>query len=137
MLLDINSLLPGIPIELHPVVPDSISDITSLTFNDYDQLNVSPSRLSPNSFSSKSSPPAQSKRDSITKDHHMSAIHLRRERNNVAARKYRQKKVDRIKELEDALEEIVKDRDQLRLRLARQEAETAALKSMMTLKSPA
>ncbi|KAF3765250.1 hypothetical protein M406DRAFT_356895 [Cryphonectria parasitica EP155] len=56
---------------------------------------------------------------------------LKRQRNTIAARKYRQKRIDRIKELEDALEDMTKDRDDLRLRLARQEAETAALKEMM------
>ncbi|ORY56959.1 uncharacterized protein BCR38DRAFT_306620, partial [Pseudomassariella vexata] len=59
---------------------------------------------------------------------------LKRQRNNVAARKYRQKKIDRISELEDELNDIKKERDELRIRLARQEAETAALKSMFKLK---
>lgn len=60
---------------------------------------------------------------------------LKRQRNTIAARKYRQKRLDRIKELEDALEEVTRDRDELRLKLARQEAETAALKEMMHMKN--
>lgn len=60
---------------------------------------------------------------------------LKRQRNTIAARKYRQKRLDRVKELEDALESMTQDRDNLRLRLARQEAETAALKEMMKMKS--
>lgn len=56
---------------------------------------------------------------------------LRRQRNTIAARKYRQKKVDRISDLEKMLEEMTRERDELRLRLARQEAETDALKSIM------
>ncbi|KAL0938082.1 bZIP transcription factor [Colletotrichum truncatum] len=56
---------------------------------------------------------------------------LRRQRNTIAARKYRQKKVDRISDLEKMLEEMTRERDELRLRLARQEAETEALKSIM------
>ncbi|TDZ39167.1 hypothetical protein CTRI78_v010643 [Colletotrichum trifolii] len=56
---------------------------------------------------------------------------LRRQRNTIAARKYRQKKVDRIADLEKLLEDMTRDRDDLRLRLARQEAETDALKSIM------
>lgn len=59
---------------------------------------------------------------------------LKRHRNTLAARKYRQKRLDRIKELEDALEDMTKDRDELRIKLARQEAETEALKSMMKLR---
>ncbi|ROT41688.1 hypothetical protein SODALDRAFT_331458 [Sodiomyces alkalinus F11] len=58
---------------------------------------------------------------------------FRRKRNTIAARKYRQKKVDRIEELEKALEETIKERDELKLRLARQEAETEALKAVMRL----
>lgn len=60
---------------------------------------------------------------------------LKRKRNTIAARKYRQKRLDRIKELEDALEGMTRERDDLRLRLARQEAETAALREMMQMKS--
>lgn len=60
---------------------------------------------------------------------------LKRQRNTIAARKYRQKRLDRIKELEDALESMTQERDDLRLRLARQEAETAALKDMMRMRS--
>lgn len=60
---------------------------------------------------------------------------LKRQRNTIAARKYRQKRLDRVKELEDALESMTQDRDDLKLRLARQEAETAALKEMMKMKS--
>lgn len=59
----------------------------------------------------------------------------KRQRNNEAARKYRQKRIDRITELEGELAEVKQDRDDLRIRLARQEAETAALRSMLKLKS--
>lgn len=59
---------------------------------------------------------------------------LKRERNNVAARKYRQKRIDRITELEGELDEVKQERDDLKLRLARQEAETAALRSMLGMK---
>lgn len=60
---------------------------------------------------------------------------LKRQRNTIAARKYRQKRLDRVKELEDALDSMTRERDDLRLRLARQEAETAALKEMMKMKA--
>lgn len=58
---------------------------------------------------------------------------LRRERNTIAARKYRQKKFDRIDELEKLLESALQERDDLKLRLARQEAETEALKRVMEM----
>lgn len=59
----------------------------------------------------------------------------KRQRNNEAARKYRQKRIDRITELEGELSAIKQERDDLRIRLARQEAEAAALRSMLQLKS--
>lgn len=59
---------------------------------------------------------------------------VKRQRNTIAARKYRQKRLDRIQELEDALKAMTRERDELRLRLARQEAETAALREMMQMK---
>ncbi|PKS04974.1 hypothetical protein jhhlp_008340 [Lomentospora prolificans] len=58
----------------------------------------------------------------------------KRYRNTLAARKYRQKRLDRIKELEEALEAVSRERDELRIKLARQEAQTEALKSMMKFK---
>ncbi|SPN99154.1 uncharacterized protein DNG_02189 [Cephalotrichum gorgonifer] len=60
---------------------------------------------------------------------------VKRQRNTLAARKYRQKRLDRIKELEEALEEMTRERDEFRIKLARQEAETEALKMMLKLKA--
>ncbi|KAI0015250.1 hypothetical protein F4780DRAFT_764738 [Xylariomycetidae sp. FL0641] len=60
---------------------------------------------------------------------------LKRQRNNVAAKKYRQKRIDRITELESELSEVKHERDDLRIRLARQEAEAAALRTMLQMKS--
>jgi len=59
---------------------------------------------------------------------------VKRQRNNVAAKKYRQKKIDRIQELEEEVDDVKKERDELRIRLARQEAETKALREMLKLK---
>jgi hypothetical protein len=58
---------------------------------------------------------------------------VKRQRNNVAAKKYRQKKIDRIQELEEEVDEVRKERDELRIRLARQEAETKALREMLRM----
>ncbi|KAF3927631.1 hypothetical protein AA313_de0209855 [Arthrobotrys entomopaga] len=55
----------------------------------------------------------------------------KRYRNNLAAKKYRQKKVDRISELEMALSEMTRERDELRLLLARKEAEGQVLREVM------
>lgn len=58
----------------------------------------------------------------------------RRQRNNLAAKRYRQKKIDRIQELEDEVARVKEERDELRIRLARQEAEVAALREMLKMK---
>lgn len=56
---------------------------------------------------------------------------LKRQRNTMAARKYRQKRLDRISELEKALEDMTGERDGLKLQLARREAEVEALREML------
>jgi len=55
----------------------------------------------------------------------------KRNRNKLAARKCRQKRIDRIAELEQALRSMTEDRDGLRLQLARREAEVEALREML------
>lgn len=60
---------------------------------------------------------------------------VKRQRNTLAARKYRQKRLDRISELEEALAGMTAERDEFRIKLARQEAETEALKMMMRMRS--
>lgn len=49
----------------------------------------------------------------------------------MAARKYRQKRLDRISELEKALEDMTGERDGLKLQLARREAEVEALREVL------
>ena len=55
----------------------------------------------------------------------------KRHRNNIAARKYRQKHIDRISELELALETMTRDRNELRIQLAKREAEVEVLKDIV------
>jgi hypothetical protein len=61
-------------------------------------------------------------------------VAIKRQRNTLAARKYRQKRIDRITELEDTVDKLKSEREELRIKLARQEAETAALKEMLRAK---
>jgi len=58
----------------------------------------------------------------------------KRERNTEAARRYRQRRQDRLEELEEALAAMTKDRDDLRIKLARSEAETDILRGLMAKK---
>ncbi|KAI6910270.1 hypothetical protein KC318_g3286 [Hortaea werneckii] len=55
----------------------------------------------------------------------------KRQRNTEAARRYRQRKVDRTAELEEALAAVSKERDELKLKLARSEAEADVLRRMV------
>ncbi|KAK3670243.1 hypothetical protein LTR78_009898 [Recurvomyces mirabilis] len=56
---------------------------------------------------------------------------VKRQRNTEAARRYRQKKVDRVSELEEALAEMTRERDELRLRLAKSDGEVSVLRGMV------
>lgn len=81
-----------------------------------------------------SSPPttcsASSKRPAVSAPED-EAIVSKRRRNNAAAAKYRQKKIDRISELEQELKAVSADRDELRLELARREVEIEVLRSLI------
>jgi hypothetical protein len=49
----------------------------------------------------------------------------------MAARKYRQKRLDQIADLERALSDVTSERDDLKLKLARREAEVEALREIL------
>jgi len=72
--------------------------------------------------------------DDLDEDEDEETLH-KRARNNIAAKKYRQKKLDRITELEEEVDAIKKERDELRILLARQEAQTSALREMLAFRT--
>jgi len=55
----------------------------------------------------------------------------KRQKNTEAARRYRQRKVDKLSEVEDALREMTRERDELKLKLARSQSEADVLRSMV------
>jgi hypothetical protein len=59
----------------------------------------------------------------------------KRQRNTEAARRYRQRKLDKLSTVEEALMAMTKERDELRLELARARAEADILKGMVAQKS--
>ncbi|KAJ5695753.1 hypothetical protein N7536_006165 [Penicillium majusculum] len=59
----------------------------------------------------------------------------KRKLNTLAARRCRQRRVDRMKELEAELEKVRKERDDWRLRCSKLEGETDALKGLLNRKS--
>lgn len=56
----------------------------------------------------------------------------KRERNTEAARRYRQRRQDRLEELEELLAAMTKDRDDYKIKLARSEAEADVLRRLVT-----
>jgi hypothetical protein len=62
------------------------------------------------------------------------ALADKRRRNNAAAAKYRQKKLDRIAELEETVAEVTKEKDELKLQLARRDEEIRILREMLMAK---
>ncbi|KAF3343335.1 hypothetical protein VdG2_08485 [Verticillium dahliae VDG2] len=124
-----------------PSMPNISPSIPSLPSHDLPSASNSPPFHPSATHSTSHSPPTTTPSSTSgapalpphRQDRESSEVAQRRQRNTIAARKYRQKKVDRIEELEKALEETIRERDELRLRLARQEAETKALKSVMRM----
>ncbi|PWY85925.1 hypothetical protein BO70DRAFT_395058 [Aspergillus heteromorphus CBS 117.55] len=55
----------------------------------------------------------------------------KRELNTLAARRYRQRRLDRMSELEAELEAVKRERDELKMRVSKLEGETDALRSMV------
>ncbi|EDN98610.1 predicted protein [Sclerotinia sclerotiorum 1980 UF-70] len=58
----------------------------------------------------------------------------KRKLNTMAARRYRQKRVDQMSSLEAALREVERERDALKVRVAKLEGETDILKSLLSKK---
>ncbi|KAJ5980751.1 hypothetical protein N7481_008049 [Penicillium waksmanii] len=89
----------------------------------------------PNSLGSAStSSPPTSQGDEVLGRVGSSRVEKRR-LNTLAARRCRQRRVDRMQTLEDELESVKRERDELRLRVSKMEGETEALKGLLTRKS--
>lgn len=59
----------------------------------------------------------------------------KRRLNTLAAQRCRQRRIDRMKSLEDELESVRRERDELRLRVSKLEGETEALKGLLSQRS--
>lgn len=59
----------------------------------------------------------------------------KRQLNTMAARRYRQRRLDRMTQLEEELEAVKRERDELKMRVSKLEGETEALRSMAKEKS--
>ncbi|KAL4935321.1 hypothetical protein BDV06DRAFT_217520 [Aspergillus oleicola] len=73
--------------------------------------------------------PASASRESSPKEN-PSRI-TKRQLNTMAARRYRQRRLDRMAQLEEELEAVKLERDELKMRVSKLEGETEALRSMV------
>lgn len=59
----------------------------------------------------------------------------KRQLNTLAARRYRQRRLDQVKNLEAELEKVQRERDELKLRVSKLEGETEALRNLLNKSS--
>ncbi|KAB5540228.1 hypothetical protein GE09DRAFT_1061992 [Coniochaeta sp. 2T2.1] len=112
-------------VQVSPLSAPSM-DFTPMDYNNDVYFNHPSSASPPKSTSS-----SHNHKD---KDYADPTVAIKRQRNTLAARKYRQKRIDRIAELEGEVDQLKSEKEELRIKLARQEAETAALKEMLRAK---
>ncbi|KAL4804405.1 hypothetical protein BDV18DRAFT_162167 [Aspergillus unguis] len=91
-----------------------------------------PISIKPATMSSRSLPtpsPAPTSRDPSPKE--TPSRITKRELNTMAARRYRQRRLDRMMQLEEELEAVKRERDELKMRVSKLEGETDALRRMV------
>ncbi|KAJ6036663.1 hypothetical protein N7540_000942, partial [Penicillium herquei] len=94
----------------------------------------SPTSLYSASAETSQSSPAVSQNDDVLNRVESSRVE-KRKLNTLAARRCRQRRVDQMKNLEEELERIRKERDDLRLKVSKLEGETEVLKGLLSRKS--
>lgn len=95
--------------------------------------HASPVSQIPGSVPTSLSSPATSQGDEALSRVESSRVEKRR-LNTLAARRCRQRRVDRMKSLEAELESVRRERDELKLRVSKLEGETEALKTLLSRK---
>lgn len=134
MLLHAPSLCPP-PTWMPCLISDLIFLQKNLTFvtpsglTPRDNLNASDSSTAPPT----PSPSASSSPSELSKDSSDRAS--RRRLNTLAARRYRQRRVDRTHELEAELDVFKQERDALKMRVSKLEGEANALKCLLKVQN--
>ncbi|KKK16920.1 hypothetical protein ARAM_002665 [Aspergillus rambellii] len=119
---------PG-PQQQHQPAPDATKSTTSAWST---KKTVSmPSGATPTSLST----PSPASRESSPKHTAAASRVSKRQLNTLAARRYRQRRIDRMNQLEAELEAVKRERDELKMRVSKLEGETDALRSMVQEKS--
>ncbi|KAJ5458048.1 hypothetical protein N7475_009436 [Penicillium sp. IBT 31633x] len=127
-----NSLSDSGSIEHQTYVPASLAPSSANSQDGHSQ--PSPVSQFPAPVSTSFSSPATSNGDDALSRVDSSRVE-KRKLNTLAARRCRQRRMDRMKDLEAELEKVRKERDDLRLRCSKLEGETDALKGLLTRKS--
>lgn len=95
---------------------------------------VSHPRQAQTGYVSPASSASKRKRSDSVTSHEDEQTVMKRQRNTMAARRYRQKRLDRLADLERALGKMTEERDELRMQLARREVEVEGLREMLARK---
>ncbi|CAI7610195.1 unnamed protein product [Penicillium bialowiezense] len=125
-----NSMSESGSIELHHSISASLAASSA---NSDGHSQPSPVSQFPAPVSTSLSSPATSQDDALNRVD--SSRVEKRKLNTLAARRCRQRRVDRMKELEAELEKVRKERDDWRLKCSKLEGETDALKGLLTRKN--
>jgi hypothetical protein len=120
----IQELAPVQSLLLHQATPDIVSDAATPKTDSFVTDTSSIEATTPRSK------PGRKRALKIETDDQVE----KRRRNNAAAAKYRQKKVDCITELEKSLDDVISERDALKLELARKNAEVDILSRLLAEK---
>ncbi|PTU24170.1 hypothetical protein P175DRAFT_0520128 [Aspergillus ochraceoroseus IBT 24754] len=119
---------PG-PQQQHQPAPDATKSTTSAWSTN--KTVSMPSGATPTSLST----PSPASRESSPKHTAAASRVSKRQLNTLAARRYRQRRIDRMNQLEAELEAVKRERDELKMRVSKLEGETDALRSMVQEKS--
>jgi hypothetical protein len=102
--------------------------MTALPESTANSAHSSTSKTAPHPSNPRATTSSSPAKDSSSKD---DILAEKRRRNTLASRRFRQKQQDRIAELEQALHRVSKERDDLKMQVARWEGETVALRAML------
>ncbi|RDW61466.1 hypothetical protein BP5796_11358 [Coleophoma crateriformis] len=114
--------------------PNSLSDQFVQQPPPQQQEQQQPARSSEPLLAPKSRSPSDSASTTKTPPSNSSRIE-KRTKNTLAARRYRQKRVDQMCDLEQALKTTEEERDELKVRVARLEGEVETLRQLLLSKS--
>jgi BRCT domain type II-containing protein len=102
-----------------------------LNHSDLLSYTTIPSPSSPHSQSSTPKSTKSNTKSTPSSSHTSSSKIQKRTLNTMAARRYRQKRVDQVVSLETSLKETQEERDELKLRVARLDAEVDVLRGLV------